>query len=145
MRDGIDDAARRRQVEEMQAHHIDAVTGQRGGVQGGVFVGRKQDGAAAPIGEVDAPEADAPAAGFDEVAALNADKAILAGGRVEQEGDIGGRGSAGAMIHHERLQQAVIPLSEGGDREEQEQQRPLVKSTRAFEVAWSELERLVGL
>jgi hypothetical protein len=74
---------------------------------------------------MDAPEADAPAAGLNEVAALNADKAILAGGRVEQKGDIGRRGSTGAMIHNERLQQAVIPLGEGGDREEQEQQRLL--------------------
>jgi hypothetical protein len=108
-------------------------------------MGRKQDRTAAPIGEVDAPEADALAAGFDEVAALNAYKAILARGCAEQKGHIGGRGSAGAMIHHERFQQGVIPPGGGGEGEEQEQQRPVVKSTPHLSLHGQNSYRLVGL
>src|ERR1039458_2946606 len=125
---GIDNPARRRQVEEVQPHHVDAVAGQGSRVKPSVFMGRKQNRTAAPIGDVDTPEADALAAGFDEVAALNTDEAIFAGGRIEQKGHIGGRGFPPAAIPPKKLLQDVIPLREGGGGEEQEQQRPLGKS-----------------
>src|ERR1035437_8916121 len=77
-------------------------------------MGRKQNRTAAPIGDVDTPEADALAAGFDEVAALNTDEAIFAGGRIEQKGHIGGGGVTPARIPHKKLLNAGTPPSESG-------------------------------
>ena len=52
---------------------------------------------------------------------LDADEAVLAGGRVEQERDIGQRRPRRAMIHHERLEEVVVPLGEGARSGEQEE------------------------
>ena len=122
---GIDDAARGGEIEKVQADDVDAEAGQGGGPHGGVFLGRQFDRPAAPIGEVDAPEANALAVGFDEVAALDADEAVLAGRRIEEERHVRRGRGRGAMIHHERLEQVVVPLREGAAGETaQESQEP---------------------
>ena len=109
----IGNAGGRPLVHEVQADDVDAITGQSPRPHGGVFFGRKLDRAGAPVGEMDAPEADPFAIGLDEVAALDADEAVLSGGRVVEEGEIGRRGSGGAVVDHIRLEQAIVPLDLG--------------------------------
>ena len=107
-------------VDEVQANDVDAVTRQRARPHRSVFLGRKFDRAGTPVGEMHAPEADALAVGLHEVTALNANEAILPGGAVVQERNVGRRSSGGAMIDDERLEKAVVPLRlrEGREREE---------------------------
>jgi len=64
----------------------------------------------APIGEVDAPETDSLAVCLREVAVLDADDAVLAGGSVEQERYVGRRRTARAVVHHKGSEQGIVPL-----------------------------------
>lgn len=72
---------------------------------------------------MDAPEADSFAVGLDEVAALQTDEAIFSRGCVMQEGEIGRRGSGGAVVDHIRLQKAIVPLDLGETSEGNRGQR----------------------
>ena len=67
---------------------------------GDVFLG---GWTAAPFVDRGRPETDAAAVRFDEVAIAHADETGLSGGRVEEEGDVGGRGRGGSMVDGERL------------------------------------------
>ncbi len=67
-----------------------------------------------------APETDALAVGLHEMAALDANEAALAGGRIVEEGDVGRRSCGGAVIDHERLEQIVVPLNLGETRQREQ-------------------------
>ncbi len=75
-------------VYEVQPNDVDAIPRQSSRPHGRVLFGGKLDRARAPVGEMDAPEADPFAIGLDEVAALHADEAVLSGGRVVEEGEV---------------------------------------------------------
>ena len=100
-------------VQEMQADDVDAIAGQGGGPHGSIFFRRQFDRAGTPVGEMDAPKADAPAVGLDQVSALNADVAVLSRRSVVQERNIRRRARRRAVVHHIRLEQAVVPLGLG--------------------------------
>ena len=88
---------------------------------GRVFLGGQQDGAAAPVRKVDAPELDPLPSGLAKWPFLMPMKPSLPAGAVEEERDVGQRARAAAVVHHEGLEEAVVPLGEGARRGEQEE------------------------
>ena len=107
----------------MQPDDVRAEAGERRGPHRHILFRRNFHRAAAPVRKVNSPETDAFAIRLHQVAAPDAYKAVLAGRAVRKKRKIGGRGSGRAMIHHERLQELVVPLGEGHAREEACRQR----------------------
>jgi hypothetical protein len=58
---------------------------------------------------MDAPEPDALAIGLDQVAVLDANEAVFAGGSSVKERDVAGGPCRGSMIDHIRLKQVIVP------------------------------------
>src|SRR5262249_45237471 len=78
----VDDAARCGQIEEVQAHAVDAEARERRGPHRSVFFRRKHHTAAAPVGDVDAPESQALAVAGYEMSVGNVYESALAGWRI---------------------------------------------------------------
>jgi hypothetical protein len=87
----VDEAARRFEIEELEANAVDAEAGQGLGPESSLIFGRNLLRARAPVGNVDAPQPDAPAVSRGEVPVADFDKTVFACGRVKEERDIDGR------------------------------------------------------
>jgi hypothetical protein len=101
---GVDESARRGQIEKMQPNQIDAETRQRGGVNRRILLGGNLARAGTPFGEVESPKANGRAIALEQMSALGADETRFAGGCVEQKREIDQRVIAVAVIDRERLE-----------------------------------------
>src|SRR5207249_4099485 len=100
----IDDPSRRGQIQKVQPDNVDAETRQRSGPHRDIFLGRQLHRAWTPVGKVYAPETDALAVTFREVAIADLDEAIFTRRCIEQKRHIGGRGGGRVtVVHHEWL------------------------------------------
>src|ERR1035437_9325894 len=116
----------------MQPDDVRAEAGERCSPHRQILFRRNFHRAAAPVREVNSPEADAFAIRLHQVAAPDAYEAVLAGRAVGKKRKIGGRRSGRAMIHRERLQKLVVPLGESHAREEPRCQRPSTQPAHLF-------------
>jgi hypothetical protein len=104
---GVDQPARRRQVEEVQPHAIDAEARQRRRPHRRVLFLRQHRGAAAPIRDVDSPQPQPLPGARHEMAAGDSREAMFSGWRVQQKREIDYRRRATAMIHRKGFHSAI--------------------------------------